>query len=142
MKIRSSHTTIAVLSLAMTLGLVACGGSDPASDSTMAADTTVAESTTTTAVADSTPTADKPAYCSLQPILIATDMTALTNAQATKASTAIDSVYSDLTAEMKPHAGPLLDFLVQWATMGGGDVNQTYIDHMNELTGLLSADCD
>ena len=134
-----------VFALALSLALTGCGSSDSGTDTTAASDTSVAadesipESTdSTTEPAEST--AKKVAYCEAQDELADLSFASLTEAQASAASTVLDSVYTTFPADMKPHAGPLLDFFLQFQSMGG-TANEEYDVHLSELNKFLAENC-
>ena len=134
-----------VIAVALVLGFAfgGSGGTDTSSDSTTVVDSTdVGDSNSSSIEAPADTVAAKLAsYCSALPVIAETDMNALTEAQATKAASALDSVYASLTSDMTPHAGPLLDFFLQFSQMGGL-VSQVQIDHHTELNKLFIADCE
>lgn len=137
-------TSITTVSLAVILGLAvtACGSSDSSSDTTSAPDTTVvSDSTVPTEESSTTVAAKVVAYCAIQSTIADIDMASLTQEQAGAAADEIDKVYTSLTADMKTHAGPLLDFYMQFTQMGG-EPAQTYVDHHAELNKLLTAACE
>jgi hypothetical protein len=132
----------AVLALTLTFGLSACGGSDSASDTTAAPDTTVVADTTMPA--DTIPATDsttkKAEYCGASDELADLSFDTLTNDQASAAATALDSVYTSFPDLMKKHAGPLLDFFLQFQSMGG-TANEEYDGHLSDLNEFLSDNC-
>lgn len=142
MKIRT--TAIAksvVVASVLAVSLTACGDSNSSSDSTSAPDTTIVSDTTTPTEESSTTVAAKvAAYCNIQSTIADIDMANLTQEQAGVAAEEIDKVYTSLTADMKTHAGPLLDFYMQFTQMGG-QPSQTFVDHNAELNTLLTAAC-
>ena len=139
----------AVAVLSLTLSLAACGGNDSASDTTAAPDSSVVADTTVpdTTVPEPAETSEstestvkKAEYCGASDELEGLSFSTLTKEQASAAAKALDAVYAGFPDNMKPHAGPLLDFFIQFQSMGG-TANQEYVDHLAELNGFLYSNC-
>ena len=145
-RIARAASTVAILMGAATF-LVACSSGGSSADTTVA--TADVESTTTTEpmADDSVPTSDgsdeseMAAYCVNEAPLKSLDLATMTSDEAGEASMALDAVYSGLPTSMHKGAGPLLDYLMQYATMGGNGNGAPYEAALADVQKWFATNC-
>lgn len=87
--------------------------------------------------------ADAPSFCAGTDKITSLDMDNLTSDAAGEAVMAIDQVYGNLPTSLHAGTGPLLDFLMQFATMGteGSNVPTEHKTALAELNAWISQNC-